>query len=105
VTTLVADTHTELDPAGWLDPLAKAAPPLPCRTTEDDLWFADNPADLERAKLLCQDCPARLACLAGAVERRESWGVWGGEIFVEGVIVARKRPRGRPRRTDRIEAA
>jgi WhiB family redox-sensing transcriptional regulator len=24
--------------------------------------------------------------------------VWGGEIFERGVIVARKRPRGRPRK-------
>ncbi len=36
-------------------------------------------------------------CLAGALERREPWGVWGGELFVSGVVVARKRPRGRPR--------
>ena len=46
------------------------------------------------------DCPARLACLAGALERREPWGVWGGEWFVQGVVVPRKRPRGRPRKTE-----
>jgi WhiB family redox-sensing transcriptional regulator len=50
-------------------------------------------------------CPARLACLAGALERREPWGVWGGEIFERGVIIARKRPRGRPRKDDRKEVA
>ena len=44
--------------------------------------------------------PARLACLAGALERREPWGVWGGEIFERGTIIARKRPRGRPRKHD-----
>ena len=38
------------------------------------------------------------ACLAGALERREPWGVWGGELFIAGVVVARKRPRGRPRK-------
>ena len=38
------------------------------------------------------------ACLAGDKERREPWGVWGGELFVQGVVVARKRPRGRPRK-------
>jgi WhiB family redox-sensing transcriptional regulator len=26
--------------------------------------------------------------------------VWGGELFVQGVIVPRKRPRGRPRKTE-----
>ena len=66
-----------------------------------DLWFAETPGELEQAKGLCQDCPARLACLAGALERREPWGVWGGEIFERGTIIARKRPRGRPRKDDR----
>jgi len=90
---------------GWLDPLAKAAPLLPCQSADADLWFAEKPSELEIAKALCQDCPARRACLAGALERRESWGVWGGEILVNGAIVAFKRPRGRPRRTDRDRAA
>ena len=57
-----------------------------------------SPADVEEAKALCRDCPIREACLAGALERREPWGVWGGELFVGGVVVARKRPRGRPRK-------
>ncbi|MBR7560709.1 WhiB family transcriptional regulator, partial [Mycobacterium tuberculosis] len=26
------------------------------------------------------------------------WGVWGGEIFERGAVIARKRPRGRPRK-------
>ena len=47
----------------------------------------------------CADtCPARHACLAGALDRPEPWGVWGGQLFVQGVVVARKRPRGRPRK-------
>lgn len=71
---------------------------LPCRVQDADLWFAEIPADLERAKAFCVDCPAVAACLAGALTRREPWGVWGGEIFDHGVIIARKRPRGRPRK-------
>ncbi|EHR49352.1 Transcription factor WhiB [Saccharomonospora marina XMU15] len=71
---------------------------LPCRSGEADLWFAEAPADLERAKHLCGDCPVRASCLAGALARREPWGVWGGEIFERGAVVARKRPRGRPRK-------
>lgn len=70
---------------------------LACRT-DPELFFAEAPADVELAKALCVDCPIRRACLAGALERREPWGVWGGELFVRGVIVARKRPRGRPRK-------
>ena len=93
------------DPIG-LDPLAKDCPDdVPCRVQNPDLWFAETPVELEQAKALCLDCPARLACLTGALERREPWGVWGGEIFERGAIVARKRPRGRPRKDDRTEVA
>ncbi|MFD0683080.1 WhiB family transcriptional regulator [Actinomadura fibrosa] len=70
---------------------------LPCRT-DPELFFAEAPADVELAKALCLECPLRKECLAGALERKEPWGVWGGELFVRGVIVPRKRPRGRPRK-------
>src|SRR3954453_10559196 len=71
---------------------------LPCGKFDPDLWFSDSPAQLELAKSLCGDCPLRVERLAGAVERNEPWGVWGGEIFERGALVPRKRPRGRPRR-------
>jgi WhiB family redox-sensing transcriptional regulator len=76
---------------------------LACRK-DPELFFAEAPADVELAKSLCADCPIRRACLAGALERREPWGVWGGELFVRGVIVPRKRPRGRPRKDADAEA-
>jgi WhiB family redox-sensing transcriptional regulator len=72
---------------------------LPCRS-DPELFFAESPQDVELAKSQCVDCPIRRACLAGALERREPWGVWGGELFVRGVIVPRKRPRGRPRKSE-----
>ncbi|MFH8365706.1 WhiB family transcriptional regulator [Streptomyces sp. NPDC018031] len=71
---------------------------VPCRAYDPEVFFAESPADVEYAKSLCQTCPLREACLAGAKDRREPWGVWGGELFVQGVVVARKRPRGRPRK-------
>lgn len=71
---------------------------LPCHSADPDLFFAERPDELEQAKVLCADCPVRAECLAGAVERGEPWGVWGGEIFDHGVVIARKRPRGRPRK-------
>lgn len=74
---------------------------LPCRVFNPELWFADTPADVEYAKALCGDCPVRELCLAGAIERREPWGVWGAQLFERGVVVPRKRPRGRPRKSDR----
>ena len=89
------------DPATELGGLLDAAPrddvALPCHQAGDaDLWFADSPVDLERAKALCDGCPVKAACLAGAQRRGEPWGVWGGEIFERGAVIARKRPRGRP---------
>ena len=78
---------------------------LPCHVGDPDLWFADNPADLERAKELCADCPIRRQCLDAALEREEPWGVWGGQIFERGAVVARKRPRGRPRKNPQTSPA
>ena len=71
---------------------------LPCRVADPELFFAEAPSDVETAKALCLDCPLRQECLEGALDRREPWGVWGGELFIGGVVVARKRPRGRPRK-------
>lgn len=71
---------------------------LPCHLVDPDIFFAEAPAEIEYAKTLCVECPARAECLAGALSRREACGVWGGELLVNGDIVARKRPRGRPRK-------
>jgi WhiB family transcriptional regulator, redox-sensing transcriptional regulator len=77
---------------------------IPCREHDAELWFAESTADVELAKSLCQECPIRQGCLAGAVERQEPWGVWGGEVFVGGVVVPRKRGRGRPRKDETTAA-
>lgn len=71
---------------------------LPCREHDASLWFAESPHDIEMAKGLCRACPVRAQCLAGALHRQEPWGVWGGELFVQGRVVAYKRSRGRPRK-------
>jgi len=70
---------------------------LPC-TEDPELFFAESPQDVELAQAMCRGCRARLACLAGALERGEPWGVWGGELLMSGAIVQHKRPRGRPRK-------
>ena len=72
---------------------------LPC-AEDPELFFAESPGSVERAKATCRGCGARIACLIGALERREPWGVWGGELLLRGAIVPRKRPRGRPRKTE-----
>ena len=61
-----------------------------------DLFFSEQLDDILRAKAFCQECPVRVACLNAAIERREPWGVWGGELFANGKVLAQKRRRGRP---------
>jgi WhiB family redox-sensing transcriptional regulator len=98
--TAPLDMNVEFGVDRALAPASAVKSDLPCRTFDPDLWFSDAPAELELAKSLCVDCPVRVECLAGAVERAEPWGVWGGEIFERGAVVPRKRPRGRPRKED-----
>ena len=61
-----------------------------------DVFFSEDLYDIARAKHLCTSCPVQADCLADALERREPWGVWGGELFMNGHVVVQKRRRGRP---------
>lgn len=81
----------------WLDTST------PCRSYDPELWFAERPDEVALAQALCGDCALRAACLAGALDRREPWGVWGGELFERGQVVARKRRPGRPRKDDHLD--
>ena len=63
-----------------------------------ELFFSEQLDDIAAAKAFCLECPVRDNCLDGALTRREPWGVWGGELFLSGVVIPRKRPRGRPRK-------
>jgi WhiB family redox-sensing transcriptional regulator len=69
----------------------------PCQR-RPELFFDFRGGVLEQAKHLCAGCPAREACLSGALQRGEPHGVWGGQILVDGSVVATKRGPGRPRR-------
>ena len=66
--------------------------------TMSGLFFSEELQDIAKAKQICALCPVMSECLEGALERREPWGVWGGELFLSGVVIPRKRPRGRPRK-------
>jgi WhiB family redox-sensing transcriptional regulator len=77
-----------------------------CRDPEGSvggLFFSDELHDIARAKRICADCPVLAPCLEGALERREPWGVWGGQLFLNGRILASKRRRGRPPKSPRPE--
>ncbi len=79
-------------------PPARGRTGIPCRDHDGELWFAERPADIELAKSLCGFCPLQQECLAGALARREPWGVWGGQLLERGAVLAHKRGRGRPRK-------
>lgn len=66
--------------------------------TMSGLFFSEELQDIAKAKQICALCPVMAQCLEGALERREPWGVWGGQLVLSGVVVPRKRPRGRPRK-------
>ncbi|HEY2552387.1 MAG TPA: WhiB family transcriptional regulator [Streptosporangiaceae bacterium] len=78
--------------------LSAAGGELPC-VSSPELFFAEHPSDIDQAKQLCSYCPVRLACLQDALQRAEPCGVWGGELLLRGSIIAGKRARGRPRKT------
>jgi WhiB family redox-sensing transcriptional regulator len=60
------------------------------------LFFSEQLDDIARARQICQKCPLIEECLQGALARREPWGVWGGQLFQNGKVLAFKRKRGRP---------
>lgn len=81
------------------DAPARLVSSFPCQEPEAaDLFFSEHAPDLDLAKSLCAACPFQRECLDGALAREEPWGVWGGQIFVAGSVVAQKRSRGRPRK-------
>ena len=72
---------------------------IPCREYDAELWFAESPADVEFAKSLCGTCPA-LQEARGRARAARALGSLGRQLFVQGVVVPRKRPRGRPRKNE-----
>lgn len=70
---------------------------LPCHNSNPELFFAEKIEEIELAKSLCGGCPVKRECLKGALSRKEPCGVWGGELFEDGRVIAQKRSPGRPR--------
>ena len=67
------------------------------------VFFSEELQDIAAAKAICATCPVMLECLEGAIARHEPWGVWGGQMFMNGKILATKRRRGRPPKNPRPE--
>ena len=77
---------------------------LPCHIADPELFFSDSMQEIEVAKSLCRQCPVSRQCIEAAISREEPCGVWGGELFEDGRVVARKRSVGRPRLTPMVVA-
>lgn len=67
------------------------------------LFFSEELMDIAAAKRICAGCPVLEPCLEGALARKEPLGVWGGQLFANGRVLAAKRRRGRPPKTPRPE--
>lgn len=77
-----------------------------CANADPELaskFFSEELTDIATAKKMCASCPVMDVCLEGALDRNEQFGVWGGQLFEHGKIVAVKRRRGRPRKVQRPE--
>lgn len=66
------------------------------------LFFSDDAVDLARAKAICRRCTLADECLTMAIERQEHYGVWGGHLLMDGVIVEDRPRRGRPPKHGRV---
>lgn len=94
----VFDLSVEVDTSFWTD--------AACATNggaHASLFFSDELLDIAKAKRICAACPVMEQCLEGALARKEPLGVWGGQLFHNGKILASKRRRGRPPKTPRPE--
>lgn len=67
-----------------------------CRDYPQEWWYGGPDGKpqsarlLTKAKSLCQNCPVLRDCLVTALERNESYGVWGGYTRVERVRALRR---------------
>lgn len=68
-----------------------------------DVFFSEEIGDIATAKAICAQCPVMVECLAGAIDRAEPFGVWGGQLFSNGTVLTAKRRRGRPPKVPRPE--
>lgn len=50
----------------------------PCASVGDNFWFPEANEMGNDAKKVCGTCRYKAPCLAGAVERGELFGIWGG---------------------------
>jgi len=94
-----ADPLTPMEAAAAIVRRARCADPDSRYTF---LFFSEDPVHVGRAKAICASCTASDLCLTTALRRQEAYGVWGGQLVVDGEIKTDIPRRGRPRKISRI---
>lgn len=94
----VLDVALEVDTSFWSEAACAAD-----GGTLAHLFFSEELMDIAAAKRICAGCPVLEQCLEGALARKEPLGVWGGQLFSNGRVLASKRRRGRPPKNPRPE--
>ena len=93
-----AEVALEVDTSFWSEAACAAD-----GGTLAHLFFSEELQDIAAAKRICAGCPVLEQCLEGALARKEPLGVWGGQLFANGKVLASKRRRGRPPKNPRPE--
>lgn len=69
--------------------------------TMSELFFSTEPPDIAKAKRICAECDLIEPCLKSALDDRVPEGIWGGQLFFDGKIVARPKYKGHPTKVPR----
>ena len=62
-----------------------------CRGVNPDVFYPASDEDAEPAKVICNACPVRQACVEHALATRERDGIWGGVTERERRRIIRQR--------------
>lgn len=81
----------------------QANPKPACTRVDPDLFYSEGEAETALAKRICATCPLRLDCLEGAMDRGESFGVWGGKDPYERGALTKKRNQLGPRANGAVD--
>lgn len=64
-----------------------------CQGVDPEVFYPVSEDDAENAKVICNQCAVREACLEYAIAYRERDGVWGGATERERRRIVRQRRR------------
>ncbi len=62
-----------------------------CAQTNPEAFFPEGGGSTQQVKVICGNCPVRIACLNEALERGERFGIWGGTSWNERKKILRDR--------------